>query len=76
MGGVGEEAQLVHESFGVQGPAFDVGTDNAQRGLVAAESVGEGDPPGELKVVAGDALVVPGGDELPGREGVQAGAGR
>ncbi len=72
VGGVGEEAQVVHESFGVQGPALDVGADRAQRGLVAAEPVGEGDPPGELEVVAGDALVVPGGDELPGREGVPA----
>ena len=63
-----EEAELVHQPLGVQRPALAVGADHAERRLVAGQVGAHQDPLGELQVVAGDALVVPGRDRVPRRE--------
>ncbi len=72
MARFGEEAELVHQPLGVERPALDLGADVADGGLVAGQLLGAAHPLGEVQMVAGNALVVPGADQLPGGERLAA----
>ena len=55
-----EVAELAHEPFGVQRPAFAVPGHEPERALVARELVGEVPHLRDLEVMAGDGFVVTG----------------
>src|SRR5207248_9637525 len=62
-----QEAELVHEPLGVQGPTLAITRDELGP-LVPGQPVALGDPAADLEVVTRDALVVPGAHVLPDRK--------
>ena len=66
--GLVEVAELAHEPFRIQGPAFGVARRPRERALVAAERARQVAHLRDLEVMAGDSLVVAGRDLVPERE--------
>ena len=72
VGGVVEEAELLHQPLGVERPPLAVPAAPAHQPLPAVERVAAVGRLGDLQVVSGHALVEHGGDLAPGVEVVDA----